>query len=98
MSSAPFLPKPLIGLGLSLACMGGMAAVAETARNESTTVQSATAQSSLGKQDAMNKALQLMPPGAVMKRYECRDVSQPMVNKRHQCTIFWDPPAKNPQP
>jgi hypothetical protein len=92
MTAATGLPLPLLGLtlGLSfgLAWLGGSPAWAG----------SATATSSLGQQDAMKKARERMPAGAVMKRYECRDVVQPLVRTSHACTIHWDPVPAQPQP
>lgn len=53
---------------------------------------SATAESTRGQMDALEKARQRMPAGVTMKSYECSNEVQPMVENLHRCTVFWDDP------
>ena len=83
-------PMPLLSLSLAVA-LAGFGELSARAG-------SATADSALGRQDAMKKALESLPAGAAMKRYECRDVVQPLVKSSHACTVYWDPPSSQPPP
>ena len=58
---------------------------------------SITVESKRGQQDALTRARQKMPADAIERRFECRDIVQPMVKKFHRCTIYWDsPPTESP--
>lgn len=51
----------------------------------------ASAQSSLGQEDAIQQALERMPAGNAMTNYRCEDLVQPLISSLYRCTVEWGP-------
>lgn len=87
MPASPHRPVPaLAGLILTGSLLAGLAALIPAAR-----AGSATASSIWNKTNALARARQQLPPGAVVTGEHCQEVEVGIGNIRYLCTVEFSP-------